>query len=66
MTTFEKVLAFLLTLAVAIIGVLVLTYLIKYFFILLGFFFNHPAEALIATILIGIAISFIPSETLSK
>ena len=66
MTTFEKVLAFLLTLAAAIIGVLVLTYLIKYFFILLGFFFNHPAEALIATILIGIAISFIPSETLSK
>ena len=66
MTTFEKVLAFLLTLAAATIGVLVLTYLIKYFFILLGFFFNHPAEALIATILIGIAISFIPSETLSK
>lgn len=55
MTTFEKVLAFLLTLAVAIIGVLVLTYLIKYFFILLGFFFNHPAEAMIATIIIGIS-----------
>ena len=66
MTTFEKVLAFLLTLAVAIIGVLVLTYLIKYFFIVLGFCFNHPAEAMIATIVIGIAISFIPSETLSK
>jgi len=66
MTTFEKVSSFLLILAATIIGCLVVTYLIKYFFIVLGFLFNNPAEALIATILIGIAISFIPSETLSK
>tara|TARA_B110000114_G_scaffold162426_1_gene180452 strand:- start:50 stop:250 length:201 start_codon:yes stop_codon:yes gene_type:complete len=66
MTTFEKVSSFLLILAATIIGCLVVSYLIKYFFIVLGFCFNHPAEAIIATILIGIAISFIPSETLSK
>ena len=68
MTSFEKVSSFLLILTATIIGCLVVTYLIKYFFIVLGFCFNHPVEAIIAIILIGIGISLIPNnnETLSK
>jgi branched-subunit amino acid transport protein len=60
MTTFEKVSSFLLILTATIIGCLVVTYLIKYFFIVLGFCFNHPAEAIIAIIFIGIAITSLP------
>tara|TARA_R110000868_G_scaffold23946_5_gene95357 strand:- start:1746 stop:1946 length:201 start_codon:yes stop_codon:yes gene_type:complete len=60
MTTFEKVSSFLLILAATIIGCLVVSYLIKYFFIVLGFCFNHPAEAMIATIIIGISLISLP------
>jgi len=66
MTTFQKTLSVLLILAATITGCLVFSYLIKYFFIGLGYLFNYPAESLIVTILIGITISLIPSETLSK
>lgn len=66
MTTFEKTLSALLAIVVIAIATSALYALIQIFFIGLGYAFNYPAESLIATILIGIAISFIPSETLSK
>jgi hypothetical protein len=68
MTTFEKTLSALLVIGVIAIGTSALYALIQVFFIGLGYLFNYPAESLIAIILIGIAISFIPTknETLSK
>ena len=68
MTTFEKALSFLIFLAATILACCLVSYLIKYFFIALGFCFSNPAETLIVTILIGIGISLIPNnnETLSK
>ena len=60
MTAFEKVSSFLLILAATLVGCVVVSYLIKYFFIALGFCFNHPLEALIITIIMGISYISLP------
>jgi hypothetical protein len=60
MTTFEKVSSFLLILTVALVGCAVVSYLIKYFFIALGFCFSHPLEAMIITIIMGISYISLP------
>jgi len=66
MTSFEKALSFLTILTIVILGCTLLNYLIKYFFIALGWGFRNPAEAIIITIITGIIISFVPRETFNK
>jgi hypothetical protein len=56
----EKVFGLLLILVSIIIGVIALNFIIKYFFIVLGFCFNNPKETIIATILIGISLISLP------
>ena len=60
MTSFEKVSSFLLILAATLVGCVVVSYLIKYFFIALGFCFSHPLEAIIITVIMGISYISLP------
>ena len=66
MSNLEKLLTFLFILIITIIGATILTYLIKIFFLGLGLMFNYPAEVLIGLILIGTAVSLIPSKKETK